>query len=359
MLAAFNHVERSAAMHEHAEAAASEAIRLDPRLAQAHAVLGSLRLDQFRWQEAEESLTRAIELDPDYAPARHWYALGLTIRGQFDEAQQQLHAARAADPGRRAVDTASAYVHYTAREFDRAIEQYRAVLERDPSDLQAYIGLIETYAASGAISDALNTLDEARRLAQSDDLRLLSAYLYALAGDTDRARELLSSAESQQPVSEAEIASVYGALGDLDAAFAWLQRAVDESDAWVGYLDVDPRYEPLRNDSRFSAVLRKVNLGRDRSATPSSTPLADFLNAVASDSEMLDAFNASVESAGREMERFGVPPNAQMAVLSHDIQRIQQALEAEGTGGISFVVPGGPVKAMTGGPVKAFKVIPD
>jgi eukaryotic-like serine/threonine-protein kinase len=264
MLAAFYNLVSPSVAHVKAEEAALRAITLESDLAEGHAALGSLRLDQFRWREAEASLKRAIELNPSYASAHHWYGLMLVELGRFDEALQSLRHARAADPSSHALEAASAYVYYAARDFPRAVQAYQQILDVAPTDFQANGGIIETYAAMGDFAAAGRAVENATRVTgRAEDLRLAGAYVYALAGDSKAARELLAKAAadaSAKPVSYAEMASVYGALGDLAGAFNSLERAAVERDPLLGYIAVDPRFDRLRGDDRYPPFLNRLGL---------------------------------------------------------------------------------------------------
>ena len=264
LLTAFYNLGPRAEAYAEAEAAAAKAIELEPELAPAHAALGALRLDQLRWAEAERSFRRAIELSPSYAPARHWNALWLAARGRFDEATAEIRAARAADPFSDALGAAAGYIWMVARSFERAQEEYRQVLAASPSNLQAHLGLVETHVAHGAVQDALRALADAdRRVDDRNQLRLASAYVYAHARETARARAVLAQVEADLalgPGSPAEVASVHAALGDLDEAFRWLERAAGQQDPFLGYVAVDPRFDPLRGDSRFPPLLARLGL---------------------------------------------------------------------------------------------------
>jgi hypothetical protein len=58
-----------------------------------------------------------------------------------------------------------------------------------------------------------------------------------------------------------EVLSVgYAALGEVDAAFAHLERALEAHSAGLVYLAVDPMYKPLRHDARFARMVRAVGL---------------------------------------------------------------------------------------------------
>jgi hypothetical protein len=53
---------------------------------------------------------------------------------------------------------------------------------------------------------------------------------------------------------------VHVALGQPDSAFAWLDRAVKERSHWLVWLNRDPRWEPLRSDPRYAALVRRVGI---------------------------------------------------------------------------------------------------
>jgi hypothetical protein len=50
----------------------------------------------------------------------------------------------------------------------------------------------------------------------------------------------------------------------MDAAFA-------ERSPWIGYLLVDPRLDPLREDSRFSQLLARARLPQENQLSPPSS----------------------------------------------------------------------------------------
>ena len=62
-------------------------------------------------------------------------------------------------------------------------------------------------------------------------------------------------------MSAYHVAAIYGALGEADEAFEWLDRAYEERSPWIGYMKVDPRLDPLRQDPRFAALLGRARLG--------------------------------------------------------------------------------------------------
>ncbi len=77
-------------------------------------------------------------------------------------------------------------------------------------------------------------------------------------GKRSRILNDLQSRSKSQYVSPLDIATVQLGLGDKDAAFALLERAVDTHAGGLVFLAVDPRYDPVRQDPRFQRVLRRI-----------------------------------------------------------------------------------------------------
>ena len=50
------------------------------------------------------------------------------------------------------------------------------------------------------------------------------------------------------------------AIGNLDRAFESLERAYDARSAGLIYLHLDPGYDPLRGDPRYSELVKRIGL---------------------------------------------------------------------------------------------------
>jgi tetratricopeptide (TPR) repeat protein len=57
-----------------------------------------------------------------------------------------------------------------------------------------------------------------------------------------------------------QIAKVYARRGELNKAFEWLDRALEQKDSQPATLMIDPIIAPLRNDRRYTEMLKKPNL---------------------------------------------------------------------------------------------------
>ena len=89
------------------------------------------------------------------------------------------------------------------------------------------------------------------------------AHAYAIAGDRREALRILATLQrspSDDYVDPADVAVIYVGLGDKERALEWLRRAYDEHSYWLSWLGVDPRWDPLRSDSRFREVEQRVGV---------------------------------------------------------------------------------------------------
>src|SRR5262249_40031132 len=87
------------------------------------------------------------------------------------------------------------------------------------------------------------------------------AHAYAAAGQKTEARKLvneLQASGSANAPSSYQMAAIYAALGEKEAAFEALQKSLEERADRLAYLKVDPRLKPLRNDPRFTNILQKI-----------------------------------------------------------------------------------------------------
>jgi hypothetical protein len=81
-----------------------------------------------------------------------------------------------------------------------------------------------------------------------------------------RAPVQLDALASTAYVSPIHRAWVHIGLGESDAAFEWLDRAIDARDPHVLHLPVKPHYDSLRRDARFGALMSKLRLPAAASA---------------------------------------------------------------------------------------------
>lgn len=248
-----------------AKEAVTRALEIDESLAEAHASRAHIYLEfDYDWEAAEREYLRAIELDPRYAIAHHWYGGYLSAMGRHEEALAQAERARELDPLSLIINTWVGLRHYFAGRYDTAIEEYSAALELDRDFVPAHWHLGWAFEQMGRYRDAIAEAQKAVELSGGAALYIASlGHAYAKAGRDQDARAVLRRLEAESAtrhVSAYHMAVIFAALGEIDEAFAWLERAFEERSPWIGYLRVDPRNEPLRSDPRFEALLERAHL---------------------------------------------------------------------------------------------------
>ena len=250
-----------------AKQAAAQALAADDTLAEAHASMGMIRMwFDWDWKEAEREYLRAIELKPGQALPHVQYNLLLVQSGRLVEAEEQIRAALAVDPLSVPNNMYLAGVFHYRREYDRSLEQCSRALDLDPNDIEAHVVMGLNYEQKRMYPEAVAELEKARELSGNNPLILGPlGSCYAGSGDKGQARKLLdelNAAAQQAYVAPITWVMLYLGLGEMDAAFAWLEKAAEARDPLLYYLKVGPIYDSIRDDPRCAALLNRIGLGK-------------------------------------------------------------------------------------------------
>jgi serine/threonine protein kinase len=249
-----------------AKASVRRALELDETVAESHATLGAiLALFDWDWAGAERSLKRSIELNGSSPTARDVYAFYfLRPAGRIDEAISEVQIALSLDPLSILFRVHLGFLFYVKHEYERSIAQYRKVLEMNQQYYLAHAMMGPAYAMNGDFLKALDCYTQARVAdADSKFVDSLEAMTLALAGRRQEAKTLLDSVmlrAARDYISPVSIAYVCTAMGDKDAAFEHLDQAIADRDPNVLGLKSNPAFDSLRDDARYRALLRKMQL---------------------------------------------------------------------------------------------------
>jgi TolB-like protein/DNA-binding winged helix-turn-helix (wHTH) protein len=246
-----------------ARAAALRALQLDDSLAEAHTSLALIAENyDYDWQTAEKEYRRAIQLDPQYATAHQWYAECLSFQGRFTEALEESERARQLDPLSLIIATDHAVILYFARQYDRAIEQFRAVLAMEPNFGRAHM-VVYPYVEKGMFPEALAETAYWRR-SDGSPASEVNAYVYARWGKPQQAERALAQSKLEslhQPgVLTFVVMEAYVATGKKNQALAMLEKSYREHSSLVTTLKVEPALDPLRGEPGFQELLRHIGL---------------------------------------------------------------------------------------------------
>jgi TolB-like protein/DNA-binding winged helix-turn-helix (wHTH) protein/Tfp pilus assembly protein PilF len=241
------------------------ALALDEHDPAAHAWLGVILTERdWDWIGAERAFRRALELDPNFAYAHKLYAEYLSYIGRFDEAIAEAHSARRLDPLSIVTNSLVGFVLYRARRYDQALEALQHAIELDPDHPMPYLPQGLALSMQGRHDDAIDALEKGVVASdRSSEMLAQLALAYGRAGHHDRARTILSELQTRgtvQHVSPFAFALVHTGLGEWPMAIQALEQAYQAREWYLCVLKTEPIFDPLRGDSRFQDLLRRLNL---------------------------------------------------------------------------------------------------
>ncbi len=247
-----------------AKAAVARALELDGQLAEAHAALAYIRTYyDWDWRDAGKEFELALKLDPNNASLRHRYSRYLSSVGRTDEALVHMQRARELDPLSLIIQANVGVINYFGRHFDEALRQLQQLAAAEPEFPVAHWGIGLAREQLGDMDGALASFQKAAELTERGTNVLASmGRAYGASGKPDEARKILqelAARAKQRYVPSYQIALVHAGLGDKDKAFEYLEKAFEERSTLLTYLKMDPRFDSLRGDPRYQAMLRRLN----------------------------------------------------------------------------------------------------
>ncbi|MFO7257012.1 MAG: helix-turn-helix domain-containing protein [Bacteroidota bacterium] len=246
--------------YSRAKSAAHKAISLDESLPEAHLALALVALyDEWEWEVADREFQRAIELNPSLAVAHTHYAWYHMLFGQLDKMWMHSKLAVQLDP------FLSLYSGYLASQYwytganDLALAEVARVMDFEPDADFALFVQGSAYLAKGMIGEGVAAHEKAAQLYPR--WRWLLPTTYAIAGRQNDAIQIAEEMKKNAGGNDAwGLAEAYSALGDLDQAFYWLERAYEKRMSWIPWMAWNPNFKPLQQDVRFSEMMEKLKL---------------------------------------------------------------------------------------------------
>ena len=244
-----------------AHEAIERALAINPDSARALTTSAYIKfMYDYDFEGAHADIEKAIQIEPGYATAHQWYGEILAVEGQFDAALDQLRLARIADPLAVIMPHVMGWILSFSNRTDEAYAYYEQALEIDPRFQSTVGNLMTLNMMTGRYDEArarclqfatLIEYDPTTDLAVIDALEnpeLISNALSLMEQDSDMADGALGKASYLMMFNEPELA-----LDSLEKGFA-------ESDPYMVHINRMDIYDPLRENPRFQALLKKMNL---------------------------------------------------------------------------------------------------
>jgi DNA-binding winged helix-turn-helix (wHTH) protein/Flp pilus assembly protein TadD len=246
---------------------AAKALQMDGALPEAHAALGAVKVSfDWEWAAAETEYLLALELNPNYAEGHHRYAALLSRMGRTPEAIKQIRRAQELNPLSLAICMEAGWILCMAQDFEAAVEQCWKVLGIEPKFAPAQYTLGLAYERLGMMEEAITEFENARTCSgNSPVMKAALAHTYAIGGMPDEAMAILRQLEETSKwryISPYWTGMIWTGLGAHDRALDEIEKASEHRDVWLTWLNVEPRFQPIRSHARFWRVLKLVGLGR-------------------------------------------------------------------------------------------------
>lgn len=245
---------------------AVRALEIDGTRAETHALLAQFHKQfDYSWPEIQRGLSRARAMNPASTLVRGLQVIGwLMPQGRIDEGIAELEDVLARDPLSMWANHWLGVMLVLARQWARVSAHSRAMIELDPASPWGH-----WLFAAGC--RGLNLTDEAiaanrRAVELSGGWHFMLGWLGLMLGVAGRNREAqdvlgqLEGMARSQYVPPSSFAWVHLGLRDVDRAFEWLDRAVEARDQFMMPIKTYAFFDPVRNDPRFVALLRKMRL---------------------------------------------------------------------------------------------------
>jgi len=248
-----------------AKAAARRALQIDDSLAEPRATLVfALIWFDWDWAAAEEEAKRAIDLNPNLAMAHVAYAHLLADLRRHDEAVAAAAQARRLDPVSLIINAIEGSVLYFAGRDELARARIEKTIELDPNFWIAHLFLGKVFLETGNYGEAIAEFSKAKEFSHGNSEAIsMLGYAWAVTGEPAKARAVLAELKAlavQRYIPPNSFAVVHLGLGEHDETFAWLEKAYVDRDVRLSFLNVDRKWNSLRADPRFLALLKRIGL---------------------------------------------------------------------------------------------------
>jgi DNA-binding winged helix-turn-helix (wHTH) protein/TolB-like protein/Tfp pilus assembly protein PilF len=249
---------------EKAKESVNKALELDSDLAEAYAVRGDLKPKYERdWAGGEKDLLRAIELEPNNDLAHSIYAELLAERfSRFDDALAQEEIALAINPNSLVYQRDRGRILYFARRYDEAILQLKQVVEVDENFQTAYGWLWYACAMKGDDMQAFEFLIKHQKIRDLERVEPLQKAYETVGWQAvlQKNLELIKLDEHKSVTNYYEMARICAMLNEKEQVFEYLNKTIEKGQSQIVMLNVEPAFDPIRDDPRYEELLRRIGL---------------------------------------------------------------------------------------------------
>ncbi|MCH8134830.1 MAG: tetratricopeptide repeat protein [Proteobacteria bacterium] len=261
---AFMGVMRPRDVYQTVQAELALALEIDSNLADAHSVNAAwLFYFDWDWEQAEEEFQRAVSLNPNHYNSHLVYTWYLAAMDRPGEAHASIRRILDLNPLDINAYITASDVYYFSRQYDKAIAQIQEAVNLNLMSPFVDERLGWNYLQKSMFQEAIDEFEKGvQAFPGISQFRWLLGHAYAVAGRTAEARKILDELhglDENQYVLPYGFAMIYTGLGENEIAIEWLEKAFDERNLWMPFVNVEPRFDSLRREPEFQDLLRRMN----------------------------------------------------------------------------------------------------
>jgi Tfp pilus assembly protein PilF len=239
-----------------------KAVELDDSLAEGHEILARFKMMyEWDWASAESESQQAMVLDPNNPDVGFAYWWCLLVTNRFGEAMKRAEHALKLDPFNLAFQAQLGHQFLFERRYDDAIKQFRKTLASEPNMPWAHAGLLSCFNQKRSTEDALTAAKQHlsiighHEVAEAmDDYQVEHSYQEVMSLGAEK---LLKQAK-QRYVPMLLIARLYAYAKENDLSLDCLEKACEVHEPHVVFLNVDPDWDRLRDEPRFTTLVEAM-----------------------------------------------------------------------------------------------------
>ncbi len=245
-----------------AKAAANQALKINPNLADAYAALADVKM-YFDWDYpgAKSDFLKAIQIKPSLEVAHAHYTWLHVIHEDWDKAIYEASLTTEIDPFAANYSGWLAWLYWWAGRNDDAIEWAHKTIELNPDYSAAYMVLGSAYADKGLFPQAIDTLKRAVEFNPLWVSHLARAYI--LNGNRKEADKLLEKWGNDPRMGNNALSSLHAVLGNSELAMDYLEKMISNQSRSIPWIHASPIFRGLHTNYRFLDICRKGNIPED------------------------------------------------------------------------------------------------
>ena len=239
---------------------AQHALNLDSMSGEAYSAIGAYHIySTHDYNLARKSLEKAIALNPACDIAYYRYTILNWCLRDKEEAYKNIDKAIELNPLSLRSNAYRVQTYYLFRENDRALQECERLLTVFPGDNFLLWLRGNILAKKGDYPKAIESF--LQRSVPTKETNWALGYAYAKSGQPEKAKKIaehLIEKSKTRYIPPTFIGLIYLGMNDLDTAFAFFEKGAVGNDYWLTTYDLEPWFDPIREDPRFKAIQAKL-----------------------------------------------------------------------------------------------------